>query len=88
MALLGRREEQDVSLYFHLYVTLSVTAHRILLRPCEGVDSDKVAVIASGPDLDCDKVASSGEELAKAFYEISGRTDVQFGEVISLSVFR
>ncbi|KAI5835533.1 hypothetical protein K523DRAFT_359890 [Schizophyllum commune Tattone D] len=60
----------------------------ILLRPCEGVDSDKVAVIASGPDLDYDKVASSGKELAKAFYEISGRTDVQFGEVISLSVFR
>ena len=65
-----------------------LTARRILLRPCEGVDSDKVAVIASGPDLDYDEVASSGEELAKAFYEISGRTDVQFGEVISLSVFR
>ena len=59
-----------------------------MLRPCEAPDEDKVALYVGGPDIDFEKTASSGEELAKVFYEISGRTDIQFGEALALSTFR
>ncbi|KAL1738985.1 FAD binding domain-containing protein, partial [Schizophyllum fasciatum] len=40
------------------------------------------------PEVDYEKTTASGEEFAKVFYDISGRTDVQFGDLVSLSVFR
>ncbi|KAL1701600.1 FAD binding domain-containing protein [Schizophyllum commune] len=60
----------------------------VMLRPCEAPDEDKVALYVGGPDIDFEKTASSGEEFAKVFYEISGRTDIQFGETLALSTFR
>ncbi|KAL1719974.1 FAD binding domain-containing protein [Schizophyllum commune] len=60
----------------------------VMLRPCEAPDEDKVALYVGGPDIDFEKTASSGEEFAKVFYEVSGRTDIQFGEALALSTFR
>ncbi|KAL1726739.1 FAD binding domain-containing protein [Schizophyllum commune] len=60
----------------------------VMLRPCEAPDEDKVALYVGGPDIDFERTASSGEEFAKVFYEISGRTDIQFGETLALSTFR
>ena len=59
-----------------------------MLRPCEAPDEDKVALYVGGPDIDFEKTASSGEEFVKVFYEISGKTDIQFGETLALSTFR
>ncbi|KAF9068406.1 FAD binding domain-containing protein [Rhodocollybia butyracea] len=38
--------------------------------------------------LDVDKLASSREELIKLFYEVTGRTDIQFGELVGMGVWR
>ncbi|TRM66351.1 FAD binding domain-containing protein [Schizophyllum amplum] len=60
----------------------------VMLRPCEAPDDDKVTLLLMGGGLDYEKIASSADEFVKVFYEISGRTDIQFGEAVWLSVFK
>ncbi|KAK0202471.1 FAD binding domain-containing protein [Desarmillaria ectypa] len=60
----------------------------VSLRGFEVRDTDKYNIICMGRDLDADKMASSREEFVKAFYEITGRTDIEFGDVIWLSNFQ
>ncbi|KAL1707442.1 FAD binding domain-containing protein [Schizophyllum commune] len=58
------------------------------LRPCEAPDDDKLAILVTGKDVDYGKASWSSEDFAKLFHEITGRTDVQFGETIGLTVWR
>ncbi|KAI5830005.1 hypothetical protein K523DRAFT_372475 [Schizophyllum commune Tattone D] len=58
------------------------------LRPCEAPDDDKLAILVTGKDVDYGKPTWSSEDFAKLFHEITGRTDVQFGETIGLTVWR
>ncbi|KAI5890762.1 uncharacterized protein SCHCODRAFT_02632818 [Schizophyllum commune H4-8] len=58
------------------------------LRPCESPDDDKLAILVTGKDVDYGKTTWSSEDFAKLFHEITGRTDVQFGETIGLTVWR
>ncbi|KAL1669638.1 FAD binding domain-containing protein [Schizophyllum commune] len=57
------------------------------LRPCEAPDDDKLAILVTGKDVDYGKPTWSSEDFAKLFHEITGRTDVQFGETIGLTVW-
>ncbi|SJL13731.1 uncharacterized protein ARMOST_17179 [Armillaria ostoyae] len=60
----------------------------VILRPFETRDDDKYNFICMGRELDADKMASGREEFIKTFYEISGRTDVEFGDLIWISNFQ
>ncbi|KAL1742351.1 FAD binding domain-containing protein [Schizophyllum fasciatum] len=60
----------------------------VRLRPAEAQDQYRLGVIVSGPEVDFEKVASSREEFVNFFYELSGRRDIQFGELVALNVFR
>ncbi|PBK99860.1 hypothetical protein ARMGADRAFT_1074700 [Armillaria gallica] len=60
----------------------------VSLRPFETKDDDRYNFIRMGRELDADKMASGREELIKTFYEISGRTDVEFGDLIWISNFQ
>ncbi|KAK0188577.1 FAD binding domain-containing protein [Armillaria mellea] len=71
---------------WHLWgeaATKSVTLGRF-----ETGDTDKYNFFCMGRDLDAEKMGSSREEFIKAFYEITGRTDIEFGDVIWLSSFQ
>ncbi|KAK0489305.1 FAD binding domain-containing protein [Armillaria novae-zelandiae] len=58
------------------------------LRPFETKDDDKYNFICMGRELDADKMASGREEFIRTFYEISERTDVEFGDLIWISNFQ
>ena len=58
-----------------------------MLRP-SGQDGDLFNFILGGPDVDCNKVLSSKEELVKSFYSITKRTDIVFGDLIWISKYR
>ncbi|KAK0188554.1 FAD binding domain-containing protein [Armillaria mellea] len=60
----------------------------VTLRRFETGDTDKYNFFCMGRDLDAEKMGSSREEFIKAFYEITGRTDIEFGDVIWLSSFQ
>jgi hypothetical protein len=60
---------------------------RLMLRP-SGQDEDVVHFILAGPDVDSDKASTSREEFVKAFYSISRRTDILFGDLIWISKYR
>ncbi|KAG7445126.1 uncharacterized protein BT62DRAFT_951494 [Guyanagaster necrorhizus] len=60
----------------------------VTLRPFETKDDDKYTFICLGRDLDFEKMASSREEFIKGFYETSGRTDIEFGDLIWISNFQ
>ncbi|KAK0466827.1 FAD binding domain-containing protein [Desarmillaria tabescens] len=60
----------------------------VSLRPFEIKDDDRYNFICMGRNVDADKMASSREEFIKRFYEISGRTDVEFGDLIWISNFQ
>ncbi|KAK0466857.1 FAD binding domain-containing protein [Desarmillaria tabescens] len=60
----------------------------VTLRGFETKDTDKYNIFCMGRDLDANQMASSREEFVKAFYEITGRTDIEFGDVIWLSNFQ
>ncbi|KAG7445101.1 uncharacterized protein BT62DRAFT_920845 [Guyanagaster necrorhizus] len=51
-------------------------------------DEDKYTLFFMGCDLDAAKATSSREEFIKAFYGISGRTDIEFGDLIWASTFQ
>ena len=57
----------------------------VALFPFEIRDDDRFSFIIAGSQFDPAKVASSREEIINAFYEASGWTDVEFGDVIYIS---
>lgn len=57
---------------------------RAILRP-SGQDEDVFHFLLAGPDVDNEKVITSREELYKAFYSISRRTDILFGDLVCMS---
>ncbi|PBK99861.1 hypothetical protein ARMGADRAFT_1008343 [Armillaria gallica] len=59
----------------------------VTLRPFETKDDDKYTFICMGRELDAAKMASGREEFIKVFYETSGRTDIEFGDLIWISNF-
>jgi hypothetical protein len=59
---------------------------RVRMRP--GQDEGVFNFLLAGPDVDCDKVSTDREEFVKAFYSISGRTDVLFGDLVWMSKYR
>ncbi|KAF9259569.1 hypothetical protein L218DRAFT_1003646 [Marasmius fiardii PR-910] len=50
--------------------------------------SDGFTFMIAGKDVDTAKVSSSTEEFTKAFHDISGRSDIEFGELIWIGVWR
>ncbi len=60
----------------------------VTLRPFETKDDDKYTFICMGRELDAAKMASGREEFIKVFYETSGRTDIEFGDLIWISNFQ
>ncbi|KAL1672846.1 FAD binding domain-containing protein [Schizophyllum commune] len=60
----------------------------VMMRPSEDQDLNRLALMVGGPDIDNEKTASSREEFIKVFQEISGRSDIEFGELVTLGVFR
>ncbi|KAK0466837.1 FAD binding domain-containing protein [Desarmillaria tabescens] len=60
----------------------------VILAAYDTGDTGEYGVVCMGRDLDADKMASSREEFVKAVYEITGRTDIEFGDVINLSSFQ
>ncbi|KAL0567907.1 hypothetical protein V5O48_014084 [Marasmius crinis-equi] len=51
-------------------------------------DSDKHTFIVGGANVDIVKVSSSREEFVKTFHDITGRTDIEFGELIWMGTWR
>ncbi|KAK0463588.1 FAD binding domain-containing protein [Desarmillaria tabescens] len=58
------------------------------LRPYEIPNDDRCYYLGGGVEADPDLMVSSREEFIKSFYEISGRTDIDFGELIYLRPYR
>ncbi|KAL0571823.1 hypothetical protein V5O48_010136 [Marasmius crinis-equi] len=52
------------------------------LRPVGHEGSDKHTFIIGGANVDVNQVLSSKETFVKAFQDITGRTDIEFGELI------
>ncbi|KAK0466826.1 FAD binding domain-containing protein [Desarmillaria tabescens] len=59
----------------------------VTLRPFETKD-DKYTFICMGRGLDAAKMSSGRDEFIKEFYETSGRTDIEFGDLIWISNFQ
>lgn len=59
-----------------------------MVVPFESKDNDMYYVLYLGRDLDATKAVSSKEEFIKVFYDITGRTDVEFGDLIWASTFQ
>ena len=59
------------------------------LRPSGQVE-DVYIFVLGGPNIDYDKISTSGssEEFAKKFYSLSKRTDIVFGDIIWVSKYR
>ncbi|KAL0577855.1 hypothetical protein V5O48_004127 [Marasmius crinis-equi] len=49
---------------------------------------DRYTFICGGVNLDCDKMSSSREAWVEMFYDVTGRRDVVFGEVIWMGTWR
>ncbi|KAF9463799.1 FAD binding domain-containing protein [Collybia nuda] len=60
----------------------------VAMRPSEIDDDDRFNFMVGGSEIDHTKSASSREELIKTFYKISGRTDVEFGELVWMGLWR
>ncbi|KAK0239563.1 FAD binding domain-containing protein [Armillaria nabsnona] len=58
------------------------------LRPYEIPNDDRCYYLGGGVEADPDVMVSSREEFIKSFYEISGRTDIDFGDLIYLRPYR
>ena len=59
-----------------------------MMRPSEDQDLSRLALMVGGLEIDNEMTASNREEFIKVFQEISGRTDIEFGELVTLGVFR
>jgi len=58
------------------------------LRPYEIPGDDRCYYFSGGIEADRDLMTSSREEFIKSFYEVSGRTDIEFGDLIYLRPYR
>lgn len=58
------------------------------MRPFEIEHDDRFNFMIGGSQIDHPKTASSREELMKTFYEVSGRTDIEFGELLWMGLWR
>ncbi|KAF5338052.1 hypothetical protein D9758_014255 [Tetrapyrgos nigripes] len=66
-----------------------MTGKAVLLRPYTIEKPDnRFFFIIGGPGIDAEKLLASREEFISTFYEITGRTDIEFGEMISQAVYR
>ena len=59
---------------------------RVAVRPFEIEADDRFSIVLGGPQVE--HIPSSREELVEAFYAISGRTDVEFGDLICISQWK
>lgn len=69
-------------------LNLSNIGCRVAMRPFEIEDDDRFNFMIGGSEIDHAKTASSREELLKTFYEVSGRTDIEFGELLWMGLWR
>lgn len=58
------------------------------MRPFEIEADNRFNFMIGGTEIDHVKTASSREELIKTFYEVSSRTDVEFGDVLWMGLWR
>jgi hypothetical protein len=64
-----------------------LSMNRVMLRPSRQ-DEDVFTFMMGGPNVDCNKISTSREELVKSFYSITKRTDILFGDIIWISKYR
>ncbi|KAK0501681.1 FAD binding domain-containing protein [Armillaria luteobubalina] len=72
--------------FFHHYGDM--TTKSVTIRSSEDPTVNKYQFFISGHQLDTTAVASGREAFIKEFYAISGRTDIEFGELVWISNFR
>ncbi|SJL13737.1 uncharacterized protein ARMOST_17185 [Armillaria ostoyae] len=72
--------------FWHYYGDM--TTKSVTIRPSEDPTANKYQFYASGPQLDATAVTSGRDAFIKEFYAISGRTDIEFGELVWISNFR
>ncbi|KAG7445128.1 uncharacterized protein BT62DRAFT_211533 [Guyanagaster necrorhizus] len=72
--------------FWHSYG--NATTKSVVIRPSEDPAANKYQFFAMGPQLDMTTVASGREAFIKEFYAVSGRTDIEFGELVWISNFR
>ncbi|KAF9463798.1 FAD binding domain-containing protein [Collybia nuda] len=58
------------------------------MRPYEIDGDDRFTFMVGGSEIDHSKAVSSREEFIRTFYEISGRTDIEFGELVWMGLWR
>ncbi len=58
------------------------------IRQSEDPTANKYQFFVTGHQLDATTVASGRDAFIKEFYAISGRTDIEFGELVWISNFR
>ncbi|KAJ4474865.1 FAD binding domain-containing protein [Lentinula aciculospora] len=64
------------------------TSNMLSLRPCNIPDKTHLNFFVGGIDVDLEKVASSRDELVNAINAITGRTDIKFGKVLNIGIWR
>ncbi|KAK0436892.1 FAD binding domain-containing protein [Armillaria borealis] len=72
--------------FWHYYGDM--TTKSVTIRPSEDPTANKYQFFVSGPQLDATMVTSGRDAFIKEFYAISGRTDIEFGELVWISNFR
>ncbi|SJL13734.1 uncharacterized protein ARMOST_17182 [Armillaria ostoyae] len=65
-----------------------MTTKSVIIRPSEDPTANKYQFIVMGHQLDATAVTSGRDAFIKEFYAISGRTDIEFGELVWISNFR
>ncbi|KAK0436890.1 FAD binding domain-containing protein [Armillaria borealis] len=65
-----------------------MTTKSVTIRPSEDPTANKYQFFVSGHQIDATEIASGRDAFIKEFYAISGRTDIEFGELVWISNFR
>ncbi|PBK69092.1 hypothetical protein ARMSODRAFT_1019090 [Armillaria solidipes] len=65
-----------------------MTTKSVTIRPSEDPTANKYQFFVSGHQIDATEIASGRDAFIKEFYAISGRTDIEFGELVWMSNFR
>ncbi|KAK0501675.1 FAD binding domain-containing protein [Armillaria luteobubalina] len=76
----------DHAKFWHHYGDM--TNKSVTIRSSEDPTVNKYQFFITGHQLDTTTVASGREAFIKEFYAISGRTDIEFGELVWISNFR
>lgn len=58
-----------------------------MMRPCGVPGQNLFNFMLRSPGIDNAKVSSSREEFVKVFHEITGREDIDFGELVWMGVW-